>query len=166
MPMNPEPIKRPGMDSTERLMKFFRAKGQANVVMRCVDCHELTRNSREQLQVLLVMMGLAPSSGQAAANLINDPKGYLLRLFPNGWIILPMAKLEKLGLADLEQLQVVVHDYKNIRLEKGEPHRVDTCEKCGGKGCKQCDEGKVITFLEVSEEEAALAMDPDAGKVL
>jgi hypothetical protein len=151
---------RRGLDSKEKLLAFFKAKGHRNLVLRNVDLHDLSKNGR----VLLLKLVHQTLGFDVPAGAEDNLKSQLLEWFPLGYVIIPMEKLDGLELADLEHVQVVTYEYKNIRLEKGVPHKVETCEACKGRGkigareCKEClGEGRIITFLEVSDEETELA---------
>jgi len=148
-----------GIDDKRRLLAFFGAKEHKNLVLRVVDVLELSNKEQDYLLGLFV-----PDCFEAA---VKDGwrKRVMLEKFPAGWIVLPIdATLEPMELADVAQLQAVVYHYADIRRQKGEPNRIEDCVKCRGKGrrvgglCKDCQgDGKVITFIEMSEEERKLA---------
>jgi len=148
-----------GIDTPEHLLAFFKAKGHVNMVLRIVDVLELIQDDFLFIKSVV--------SRVIGADQFGTPKIFFLRLFPKGWIVLPWEKvLEGMKVPDMEKLQSALHAYKEIRWGKGEPNRVDPCPKCNGTGfkgtgdgkCENCDgSGKITTFLEMSDEEAAMA---------
>lgn len=147
-----------GIDDKRRLLEFFGAKEHRNLVLRIVDVLELPN---DQVDHLIHLVGkpamLAGQDGWRKRHLLNE--------FPAGWIVLPLdALLEPMELEDVQKLQSVVYQYADIRRQKGEPNRVEPCPRCRGQGrfagslCKDCQgDGKVITFVEMSEDEKELA---------
>jgi hypothetical protein len=152
-----------GLDDKRRLLRFFAAKNHRNLVLRVVDILEM-RNDRQDYLIRAVerLHGPLPAPEPAGD---GWRKKWLLRKAPTGWVLLDIdTLLEPLELAQVEELQQVLHEYRAVRLEKGEPNRVDDCEKCRGTGrvagniCKTCDgDGQIITFLEMSPEEIEMA---------
>jgi hypothetical protein len=148
----------PGLDSKERLLRFLAAKKHLNLVLRIVDLLELRHTSLDfLLEQVSRVSGPLPAERQGGWR-----KQWLLRQFPSGWVVVPIAAtLESLDLGQVEKLQQVLYEYRSIRLEKGEPHTIRPCEKCGGKGCQWCGgEGHTITFEEMSEWETMQATTP------
>lgn len=169
-------MRRGGINDPKKLWAFFAAKGHENLVLRIVDVLEL-RNDQQDLIIehaALAIEGRDPAlTSQAAASLSRsrpiDPgdgwrKRWMLRAFPGGYVVIPFARFEALTIEQLQQVQQVCFNYHGVRLAKGEPSRVDPCTKCegrkiiSGKPCDWCEgTGKSITFVEMSDEECAIA---------
>ena len=158
-----------GALTKDQVLRFFEAKGHRNIVLRPVDVVELSNDAQEFILGLIVNEALRRGSGAEAEAFSQgqskDVDGWRLRFMqrfcPAGWIVLPIAEtVSPLDFDQLTKLQSILVGYAKIRLEKGEPNRIDPCEKCGGRGgdCPACDgEGRTITFIEISDEEARLA---------
>jgi hypothetical protein len=155
----------PGLDSKERLLKFFEAKGHLNLVLRVVDMLDMRITS---LDYLLHQVSRMVQANVADGMEQTDGwrKRWLLHQFPSGWVVIPIkAVLEPMDLAECEKLQQALHEYRAVRMEKGEPHTIRPCEKClgrqSGRVCGYCGgEGQTITFEEMSEWETTAARTP------
>lgn len=151
----------------ERLLAFFGAKQHENLVLRVVDVMELGNEAQDFLIGLAAggdgTVDVAGKLGEGQAN--GWRKRWMLREYPRGYMVLPMKRtIEPLSFEALQTLQAIVVGYTRIRLEKGEPSRIDACDKCGGSGrqgqrrCRHCDgEGQITTLLEMSPEEKQLS---------
>jgi len=164
------PIYRTGAIGDKRkLIKFFAAKEHQNLVLRIADVLDL-RNDQQDWLIGLVEIVKSVPQPPVRKEATGWRKRWLLQTCPNGYIVLPFEDL--LGPMDMKavmRLQEVCYAYYNVRMGKGEPSRVDKCDKCGGSKqvdgakCKQCDgTGITITFLEMSDEERRLARGEDA----
>jgi hypothetical protein len=150
-----------------KLLEFFAAKEHRNLVLRIVDVLELRNDHQDWL--IRATAQIRKARMPVAKEGTGWRKSWLLRLFPGGHITLPFEEL--LGLLDMEAaklLQEICYAYQGVRLSKGEPSRVESCDKCSGAGlvhgqkCKQCDGGGLTTtFLEMSDEERYLARGED-----
>jgi hypothetical protein len=147
------------IDDKRKLLGWLAATEHKNLVLRIVDVLELRNDHQDWLiyhAAAIRMVTIAAGSEGSGWR-----KGWLLNQFPNGWIILPFDKLlTPLNMDGIKKLQEIIFAYRGIRLEKGEPNKIEPCEKCngtcavGGRPCKHCDgEGQIITFLETSDEE-------------
>lgn len=155
-----------GVMATRRgLLKFFGAKGHKNVVLRTVDVLEL----RNDLQDRVIEWSVNLVKHHRLSNFHGDGwrKRWLVQHHPNGWIVIPIERLLNYydEFADTKLIQEVVSAYTDIRRQKGEPSVVEACPKCNGLGtingvrCDECwGEGQIITVVEMSAEERALAM--------
>lgn len=142
-----------GIDDKRRLLGFFGAKGQKNLVLRVVDIVEMSPAAQSSAMGMVALCQQIPTFPPG-----NDWKRWWLSQFPSGYVVLPIEKLlDPLPLAEVAKIQQVVAEYRNVRQGKGSPCRKDPCDKCGGRGCDQCDDGVVFTFLEMDEAEIALA---------
>jgi hypothetical protein len=164
MPTCPQFVGIRGMDSKRRLLGFFGAKNHKNLVLRVVDVLELRIESLfEVVKWVCVSREVAIFTDAGRGSM----KTAFLRQYPNGFITLPIEPLiDPMTLKEVEVVQQVIAEYRNIRLGKGEPSRTDLCKECGGTGfglgpegkCENCDgTGKIVTFLEMSDEETKLA---------
>lgn len=162
-----------GIDDKRRLLGFFAAKKHVNLVLRVADVLEL----RNEQQDFLINAAVTDNPEINAVEHLAEGKGpgwrkqWLLTEFPNGYWVRPFDQLlERMSLENVQALQAIVYAYADIRRQKGEPCRIDTCEKCKGIGrgsrtfkdgtarpCKDCDGGQVITFIEMSPIEQELA---------
>jgi hypothetical protein len=153
----------PGLDSKERLLKFFEAKGHLNLVLRVVDMLEMRTSSLDYLLGVLADRRKQRAPGEHPPGL---RKQWLLHEFPDGWAVIPIkVVLEPMDLVECEKLQQALHEYRAVRMEKGEPHTIRPCEKClgrqSGRVCGYCGgEGQTITFEEMSEWETETARTP------
>lgn len=155
------------IDDKRYLLKFFAAKEHRNLVLRIVDVLEL-RNDYQDWLIDRCCLGMPMPRDETrdAREASGWRKRILLQTFPGGNIVLPLEELlGPMEMTEVVMLQEICMAYHGIRQEKGEPSRVDPCGKCNGKGrnygqkCKDCDGGgKIITFLEMSDEERRLAM--------
>ena len=162
-----------GIDDKRRLLAFFGAKQHKNLVLRVVDVIELRNEYQDQLIDETAVRENQRSGRSALMTQMlilkekNAPgwrKNFIMQNWPGGWIVLPIDRLlEEKTMEQVEYLQEIVFAYADIRRQKGEPCRVDVCDKCRGSGtiqgrrCKDCDSGQVITFIEMSPEEIAFA---------
>jgi len=143
-----------GMDDKRRLLGFFAQKGHHNLVLRVVDVLDLA----DQTQANLIGMVAINRDGGLPEVPGGDLKGWWLQQYPGGYITIPINKLlEPLPLKEVAVVQQVVAEYRDVRMGKGSPSRKDLCVKCHGKGCSDCHEGYVYTFLEMDEYEVELA---------
>lgn len=152
-----------GVDDKRRLLKFFEVKNHVNLVLRVVDVIEL-RNDQQNTLIKLIARVLdveSPTSSSWASERYGWRKHWLLQQCPTGYIVLPLRDvLEPMSLEEIGSLQAIIYHYADIRRQKGEPHRVETCPHCASSAgkCEYCgDSGQVITFLEMSAEEIKLA---------
>jgi len=161
-----EDVRIGGLDK-RRLIAWFGAKEHKNLVLRVVDVLELSNDAQDfVIQLVRSMNGKGSDK-----HFVSDGwrKSWLLHYFPNGWVVLSIDELLKpMEFEVLKELQAVLFAYTRIRQEKGEPNRIDACVRCNGTGyrgvtastghCKHCEgEGHIITFIEMSSEEKALA---------
>jgi hypothetical protein len=164
--MKDEKITIRGIDDKRRLLAFFSAKEHKNLVLRVVDVLEL-RNDEQDYLIRLCGHGMQSATDEVIdmRNKSGWRKKELLLKYPNGWIVLPLDDLlDPMGMDEIAKLQAVIYHYADIRRQKGEPHRVEDCARCGGSGrlasreCKFCaGSGRVYTFIEMSDEEKELA---------
>ena len=146
-----------------RLLEFFAAKGHENLVLRIADVLELL-NAHQDWLIRVISRTLAVTVVPEAEG-TGWRKQWLLHLFSTGYIVLPFDDLFRyLNMDEVKRLQEVCFVYHGIRLEKGEPSRAETCSACAGTGkfqgktCPQCEGGgQIFVFLEMSDEERALA---------
>ena len=140
-----------GIDSKRRLLAFFAQKEFHNLILRIVDVMEL--RGEQLVRVVGMVQQIEGGSFEAVSS--TTLKQWFLRRFPDGFIALPIDKLlEPLTLRQVEDIQQVVAEYREVRLRKGWPARTDKHAKCGGAGCRDCDNtGVIITFLEMDPDE-------------
>jgi hypothetical protein len=149
-----------GLDK-RKLLGWLAATEHKNLVLRIVDVLELRNDHQDWL---IDLAGHVIARGGWVLTDDGWRKRWLLRHFPNGWIVLPFDKvLPPLDMDGIKKLQEIVFAYRGIRLEKGEPNKVEPCDKCGGtckvagRACRHCGgDGQIITFIETSDEERAL----------
>lgn len=147
----------PGLDKKERLVAFFEARGQHNLVLRVVDMLDM------RVTQLDYLIGLIADRTQVPPILETQTRKVWLQFhYPDGYVILPIVRvLDPMDLHDVEKLQQALFEYRSARMHKGEPHRIDECDKCNGRGCTVCGgEGQTITFVEMSEWEMNAATTP------
>lgn len=137
-----------GIDNKRRLLGFFAARGHRNLVLRMVDVLEMPIMSQ------IAVVGLAQQS-LGVIEAVDAIKSWVLRKFPSGYIVLPIDKLlEPMELREIEKIQQLISEYRDVRMGKGEPSRREMCPKCAGAGCANCDNtGSITIFLEMSAEE-------------
>ena len=167
IPMSDKPLLR-GLDSPEHLRAWMEAAGREFVVVRVADILDMTEDD----QRLWLQIFNAAKIGKIATNKIDEMAcdilmvpldGQTLRRMVqaqgvNGYIKVARDEICSLSLDDLQVVQQWLSIYREVRLGKGEPSRTDPCDWCKGKGCTECGgEGETITFLEISDEEAALS---------
>lgn len=158
--MADKPILR-GLESPEHLQAWMEAAGREFVILRVADILDMsTGDQRLGLQWIALACG---------GEVLYDLEGTALRSHIqgagiNGYIRIPRAGICSLSMDDLHVVQQWLSTYRDVRLGKGEPSRIDSCEECAGAGklhghkCENCGgEGEIITFLEISEEEVALS---------
>lgn len=140
-----------GLDSKKRLLGFFAAKGHNNLVLRVVDVMGMPLENQRRLFAMLTGATLA---GQTQAEL----KSAMLTLTTEGFLVIPFAELlAPMELEHVEQLQVLLHQYKEVRQTKGWPVDKQMCPKCAGGGCDDCERGSIYVYLEMSAGEKELA---------
>lgn len=150
LPTCPRVVGARGIDDKRRLLGFFAQKGHHNLVLRIVDVLEMRNLAR--------VAGMVAITREVAVCPADNVKGWLLEQFPDGYITIPIDRLlDPIALKDVAQIQEVVAEYRDIRMGKGEPSRKEMCPKCAGLGCDNCHEGSIFIFLEMSDEEIALA---------
>ena len=153
-----------GLDSKDRLLRFFAAKKHNNIPLRVVDILEM-RNEEQDYLARATFKALLPERLLDDARVNETRKQWWLRHFPTGWVVLPIDKtLEPMTMEQVQRFQQCMYEYKQVRQHKGEPNRIEDCGHCkgtgraGGKECDHCGgEGMSITFLEMSPEEQTLA---------
>ena len=152
-----------GIGNRERLIKFFQARGQRNLVLRIVDVLEQRNDYQDFLirtieNLELIQAGKTGVSPTVQKGL-QSRKDFFLGKWPAGWIVLPLVDyLQSMSFDDVVKLQELIYNYQNIRCEKGEPCVVEQCRSCGGQGCDGCcGMGKTTTLVEMSEEEEILS---------
>lgn len=155
-----------GLDSPAHLLAWMREAGRAYLVLRVADVLDMTEQDQ---RLWIQIVGAATGGGDPAVAKGAAMTGAALRsaiqgMGTNGYIRLARADLCSLSLDDLQVVQQFLTIYRDVRLGKGEPSRTDPCKDCGGTGrvgrseCRQCGgHGQIITFLEISEEEARLS---------
>lgn len=154
-PSCPEFVGVRGIDDKRRLLGFFAQKGHHNLVLRVVDVLELHPETQAKL---IGMTAINREGGLTGPIPGDDLKRWWLNQYPAGYIVIPIDKLlEPLPLAEVEVVQQVIAEYRNVRVGKGSPSRKEMCPKCAGNGCKDCDGGSIYVFLEMSDEEIELA---------
>jgi hypothetical protein len=154
-----KPILR-GLDSPEHLRAWMEAAGREFLVLRVADILDMTEDYQR-----LGLDWIAMACGGSAPNLEGPQlRSHIQGAGINGYINIPRDGICSLSLDDLQVVQQWLSVYRDVRLGKGEPSRIDPCEKCGGLGtiareeCGECGgEGRIITFLEISDEEAVLS---------
>lgn len=155
-----------GIDDARRLLGFFAAKNHHNLVLRVADVLEMRNDLQDRVAFWRILRD--GDQDQMSSGIWYTPRTRKLwfnRIFPSGWIVLPFRPwLESRSMDYLVLVQEVIYAYADIRRQKGEPCRIDTCAKCGGSGrlsgrrCQECNgEGRIITFIEMSDEEIELA---------
>lgn len=150
------------IDDKRDLLGWLAATEHNNLVMRVVDVLELRNEHQDWLLSYVMRVKGTPVPYQAIERGLEKQgktrKQFLLHEFPTGWLVLPFDKLlETMDMGCVQKLQEIIFAYRGIRLEKGEPNKIEPCDKCAGKGCKHCGgEGQIITFLETSAEEREL----------
>lgn len=158
--MPDKPILR-GLDSPEHLRAWMEAAGREFVVLRVADILDMMEDDqRLGLEWIALACGGEAIQGLEGTVLRSHIQGAGI----NGYIRIPREGICSLSLDDLQVIQQWLSVYRDVRLGKGEPSRTDPCEHCRGRGqidgldCRECGgEGEIITFLELSDEEAALS---------
>jgi hypothetical protein len=142
-----------GIDDKRKLLGFFAAKGHRNLVLRVADLRDLPEPAQYTLITFLSKWG-----GLARPAIEKQPWWFFLYHAFDGYVSVPFDKLLEAPLERLEELQQAMMLYRDVRRGKGEPSRIEAC-KCKGFGrCKECDgTGRIVTFVEMSDEERALA---------
>lgn len=150
-----EKIGVPGLDKKERLLAFFEARGHHNLVLLVVDMLDMRM---DQLDYLIALF--ADRYEFASRVEPQTRKSWLQFHFPDGSIVCPIVRvLQPMDLHEVEKLQQALFEYRETRIHKGEPVRIDTCDKCQGRGCVACSgEGTTTTFVEMSEWETQAAI--------
>jgi hypothetical protein len=138
----------------------MEAAGREFVVLRVADILDMAEDDQLLAMQLFIAADIAPATSLDAG---PNCRAVIQRLGVNGYIKLSRDWICSLSMDDLHVVQRWIMNYRDVRLHKGEPSRVDPCEACAGKGqlggqdCRECGgEGRTITFLEISEEEEAL----------
>lgn len=158
--MADKPILR-GLDSPEHLRAWMTAAGREFLVLRVADILDMgIEDQRLGLSIIAMACGGDGVWGLSS----QEIRGCIQGAGINGYILVPRDGLCNLSLDDLNVIQQWIYVYREIRLGKGEPSRTDPCEACDGRGslagkdCEECDgDGRITTFLEISEEEIALS---------
>lgn len=150
-----------GLDSPQHLRAWMEAAGREYLVLRVADVLGMLPEDQRLLLNLIAVATRAETSER-----VDDARlrTTIQRLGWSGYVRIPRDAVCSLSLGDLEILQQWLSVYREVRLGKGEPSRVDPCEDCGGSGkrhgirCDKClGEGEIVTFLEISEEESDLS---------
>jgi hypothetical protein len=158
--MADKPILR-GLDSPEHLRAWMEAAGREFLVLRVADILAMREDDqRLALEWIAIACGGEAIQGLEGTMLRSHIQGAGI----NGYIRIPRDGICSLSLDDLQVIQQWLSVYRDTRLGKGEPSRIDPCERCRGRGkisgmdCPICGgEGKILTFLEISDEEAAIS---------
>jgi hypothetical protein len=149
----------------------MEAAGREFVVLRVADILDMREEDQRlgvEILVTAANLGVHPADPPAMTAKPYDCqqlRSFIQRAGVNGYIRVSRDQISSLSMDDLAIVQQWLSVYRDVRLGKGEPSRTDPCEHCGGRGkiaggldCINCGgEGKVTTFLEISDEEAALA---------
>jgi hypothetical protein len=146
-----------GIDTPERLLAWFKAKGHRNLVLRTADVFELAPIDQEDLADLLC---------KAVPNLPTPTPVNMRLWFQNRGRHIVTAiddLIEKLDMKDIARLQEIIGYYIEGRRGKGEPSKVEPCDCTDGgrspqPNCRLCDgTGRIHVLLEVTDEELQLA---------
>jgi len=151
----------PGIEDKRKLLGFFAAKHHFNLVLRVADLKELPLPAKHMLTTIL------STFGELDRGLTEkEPDEFFIRQSFDGYVIVPFEKVLQAGMGVIRELQGILYLYKEVRMGKGEPSRVDPCE-CKGRGsktphpsggCKKCEgRGVITTYLEMAPEERQLA---------
>jgi len=143
----------PGIEDKRKLLGFFAAKGHHNLVLRVADLKELPLPTKYTLRNVLKAYG-----GMVWLDWAREPDEFFVHNSMDGYVVVPFEQVLQADMLVIRELQHILYLYKEVRMWKGEPSRVEACE-CGGKGdCKKCDgRGTITTYLEMAPEERQLA---------
>lgn len=128
----------PGIESKARLLAFFEAKKQKNLVLRVQDVLQLRWTDVDWLY-----QALWPEEN-GSVPLTTRKQQWQRKINSSiGCVAVPIASvIENLDFQEMERLQQILTLYRQIRIESGFPVRAD---------------GDVLVFLELSEGEQQLA---------
>jgi hypothetical protein len=163
-----------GLDSPQHLRQWMEAAGRQALVLRVADVLDMSvENQRLGIQIFnaaklgTVAQDVIEAMSSDAFTVPLEPvelRRAIQNLGVNGYIRIPRDQICSLSIEDLQVAQQWLSAYRDVRLGKGEPSRVDPCEICRGTGktagsrCPECGgSGRITTFLEISPEEAALS---------
>lgn len=146
-----------GLDSPEHLRSWMEAAGRENMVLRVADVLSMEDHDIE--------LFLDWAEKAKRESLFGSARSRVQGMGVNGYILISRDEICSLPMDDLQIVQQWLEVYKDVRAGKGEPSRTEPCTECGGKGrrcagsrCQQCmGSGKIIIFLEISDEEIALS---------
>jgi hypothetical protein len=143
----------PGIESKKKLLDFFVAKHHRNLVLHVAALKELALPIQHELISILICD--AGFSRESCA----DAGRFWIQNSMDGYVVLPFAKLlASMEMKTVQRLQLILYLYKEVRMGKGEPSRVDACSCHHNAECKTCHgTGIITTYLEISEEEERLA---------
>lgn len=151
-----------GLDTPEHLLAWMTAAGRKNVVLKVADVLDLPQDDQ---RLLVGLISVASGTTEPAQRLEGSAlRSRIQALGTGGYILIPREEICSLPIDDLAILQQWLAAYREVRLSKGEPSRVEPCAACSGDGrrhgkmCSVCHgEGKMIIFLEISDEESRLS---------
>lgn len=143
----------PGIESKKKLLDFFVAKHHQNLVLHAASLKELALPLQHELITILVCD--AGFSRESCA----DAGRFWIQNSMDGYVVVPFARLlSSMEMKTVQRLQLILYLYKEVRMGKGEPSRVDLCSCQQNPECKHCQgTGMVTTYLEISAEEERLA---------
>jgi hypothetical protein len=143
----------PGIESKKKLLDFFVAKEHRNLVLHVPRLRELPLPIQHELITILVC------DAGFSRELCADAGRFWIQNSRDGYLVVPFEKLlGEMDIKTVQRLQLILYLYKEERMGKGEPSRVDVCTCQKKPDCPKCQgQGMITTFLEMSEEEERLA---------
>lgn len=160
-----------GMDTPQRLRRFFEAKGHRNLVISTAVVMDLPLPHRAALLDLLHAADLRTAPSGPAPD--DGYRRQLQQMGVGGYLTVPIDTLcERLSIEQLERLQEWVCVYRDLRQARGEPVKMEVCECTQQNGqqrppkanCPKCaGSGQIQVVVEMSAEEIALAQGAGPG---
>ena len=144
-----------GIEDKRKLLGFFAAKNHLNLVLRMADLRDLPIAAQHTLAFILRRYcGLLWNDAQ-------EPVEFFMRNSFDGYLVVKFEDVLKAEMHDIRELQHVLYLYKEVRMGKGEPSRVEPCEcvpLATTAMCQKCNgAGTTTTYLEMADEECQLA---------
>jgi hypothetical protein len=145
--------------SPERFHRFFRAKGQSNVVLEQRYLRFLPAKQQQALLeiVLKIRNAFDPDIARQAMEKVG-PLNMLQRMCSDGYLVLSVDGVCRMSIDEMAALQHIVELYKDERMCRGATAVEEKC-KCNGKpGCRLCrGSGKFLVYDEMTDRERTLA---------
>lgn len=147
----------PGMDTSDHVLAFFRAKNHKYLTFKLADVLEMPEDDQ-----LLFLDVATRVNGAPLHNVPPDAsrRWRIQRLGHRGYLTISIDALCSIfSIEELQAVQAVCYSYRDVRQGKFEPSKVVMCG-CEGRraDCPECEgSGKTTVLLEMSDLETALA---------